>query len=310
MASRTWQYGDSPYVRIPHSRSRTGYQYRFHWDRILDEAKYLVEQSDGMTLRQLYYRLVSVQLIPNVQAAYSGLSRMSARARRERWFPPLIDQGREIARRAAWESAEEAQRQLRQQFRIDRTEGQPYNLYVAVEKNALKRLLISWFEDKGLPVIALGGYGSQTIADDANIDAMDRHEGNGKENVLIYGHDFDGDGEDLARDFIKRAGCFHQIHQVGLTLLQVIERSLPVNPGKETSPRTKGFNAKYRELIGPEQWDKLLAAYGVKSMQVELDALPPTDLRLLYEQAVAEYWDDDAYQAALDREQEERDKIA
>lgn len=299
--SRPWQYGDAPYVEIPHKHSRSGYQWRFHWELILDEAKYLVDASDGMTLRQLYYRLVSAQFLPNVQAAYSGLSRTSAQARRDGWFPSLIDQGREIARPASWKDAETAQQQLRDQFRIDRTEGQPYNLYIAVEKNALKRLLISWFDAKGLPVIALGGYGSQTIADDAYIDAMERNKDNGKENVLIYGHDFDGDGEDLARDFIKRSGCWHEVNRVALTILQVVERNLPVNPGKATSPRSKGFNAKYAEVF-----ERL----GVDSMQVELDALPPADLRTLYEEAVDGYWDEDAYEAALVREAEERDKIA
>ena len=300
---RTWTHGDAPWVEVPSKRknSKTGYEYRFHWERILSEAEMLVHDSDGMTLRQLYYRLVSAQLLPNVQAAYSGLSRTSARARREEGFPSLIDQGREIARPFGWDTAAEAEAWLKDRFRIDRTEGQPYNLYVAVEKNALKRLLISWFHPFGLPIIALGGYGSQTIADDVYIDATKRQQQNEKPNVLVYGHDFDGDGEDLARDFIKRTGCWDEIHRVALDIQQVITYNLPVNPGKETSPRTKGFNRKYREIF-----DRL----GVESMQVELDALPPATLRTLYEDVVANYWDNDAYDAAMDREQIESDKIS
>jgi hypothetical protein len=52
----------------------------------------------GVTLRQLYYRLVAAQLIPNTQNAYTSLSRNTARARREGRFPRLIDLGRQVDR--------------------------------------------------------------------------------------------------------------------------------------------------------------------------------------------------------------------
>ena len=41
-------------------------------------------------------------------------------------------------------------------------------------------------------------------------------------------------------------------------------------------------------------------------VQVELDALPPDVLRALYADAIAEFWNDDAHEAALEREAAER----
>jgi hypothetical protein len=41
-------------------------------------------------------------------------------------------------------------------------------------------------------------------------------------------------------------------------------------------------------------------------VQVELDALPPDVLRTLYIDAIAAFWDDDAYQQARAREETER----
>ena len=41
-------------------------------------------------------------------------------------------------------------------------------------------------------------------------------------------------------------------------------------------------------------------------MQVELDALPPDVLRDLFDASIAEFWNDSAYQAVLNREKRER----
>ena len=40
-----------------------------------------------MTLRQCFYILVSEGLIPNADSSYKSLSRLTAEARREGWFP-------------------------------------------------------------------------------------------------------------------------------------------------------------------------------------------------------------------------------
>jgi hypothetical protein len=67
------------------------------WNKILVRAAEIVKSYDtGVTLRQLYYRLVSEGWIPNKQQSYKTLSAKSAQARREGWFPALIDRTREI----------------------------------------------------------------------------------------------------------------------------------------------------------------------------------------------------------------------
>jgi hypothetical protein len=45
-------------------------------------------------------------------------------------------------------------------------------------------------------------------------------------------------------------------------------------------------------------------------MQVELDALPPEILRELYEAAVREHWNPDAYEQVLEREAAERKRLS
>src|SRR6266508_3227324 len=107
---------------------------------ILPRAVDIVESYDtGVTLRQLFYRLVSEGLIANSTVRYNQLSRRSARWRREGKFPDLVDTGRSIKRPFHFSGPTVARMWLRAQYRRNRTEGQPYNVYLGLEKDALSR---------------------------------------------------------------------------------------------------------------------------------------------------------------------------
>ena len=80
-----------------------------------------------------------------------------------------------------------------------------------------------------------------------------------------------------------------EVRRVALTSEQVERYALPPQPGKDTDSRAAGFIARHGRLV-----------------QVELDALPPDVLRALYADAIAEFWNDDAHEAALEREAAER----
>ena len=64
---------------------------RLQWGPIFDQAAAIVASYDTpVTLRQLFYRLVTATVIPN-SSAYKTLSNRTAEARREGWFPALAD---------------------------------------------------------------------------------------------------------------------------------------------------------------------------------------------------------------------------
>lgn len=250
---------------------------RIEWNALLVEAEQIVYGYEtGVTLRQLFYRLVAAQLLPNTLSAYKGLSARTAEARRNGEFPDLIDRGREIHRASFWSSPADAIDSLVRQYRLDRTAGQDKSLYIGVEKAGLVMLLESWFDDLGIPIIALGGYSSQTFVADVVADV----ENDGREAVLLYGGDFDPSGEDIDRDFEERTGCFDKVVRVALTADQVSAYNLPPAMGKSTDSRAGAFVARHGQLV-----------------QVELDALPPEVLEELYRDAIAEFWDTSAYDA-------------
>lgn len=285
----------------PDARDGRG-QYRYNWAAILPEAAAIVQSyaDTGVTLRQLFYRLVASERLPNTQKSYNALSVRTAQARRDGWFPSFIDNGRDITLPQRWQDAHSAREWLRQRFAVDRTEGQRYQIYLGVEKATLRAQIYSWFgATMGIPVIALGGYASQTLKDDVAIHKA-RHRDD-RESVLIYAGDFDASGVDIPRDFVHHTGPWDHYERIALTPDQIAQYRIPPQPGKVTDSRAKSFAL--------DNYDLFMDVYGMDLVQVELDALDPDDLRAIYTTAVGRFWDDDAYRDAIAREKLEDEKL-
>ncbi|MDA1307511.1 MAG: hypothetical protein O2917_09645 [Acidobacteria bacterium] len=257
--------------------------HRPDWPTLVERAAAIVKSYDTqVTLRQLFYRLVAAELLPNTTNAYKALSRYTAEARRAGTFPALMDRGRTIHRYTSFDGAAEARTWLTEIYRRDRTEGQQVSVYLGVEKAGIVAQLQEWFGDLGVPVLALGGYGSQTYVDNVIADV----QATGRPAVLLYAGDHDPSGEDIDRDFVARTDCWDEVRRVALTAEQVEHYELPPQAGKNTDSRARRFVERHGRLV-----------------QVELDALPPDVLRDLFEVAIADFWDAPAHQATLDREQ-------
>ena len=132
---------------------------RIDWPEVIRQAREIVESyATSVTLRQLFYRLVSAQVIPNSQVAYKRLSALTAEARRDGTFPALIDRGRTIHEYQWFTGTGDALTWLSRIYRLDRTRDQDVSLYLGVEKAGMVVQLQSWFGDLGVPVLALGRY--------------------------------------------------------------------------------------------------------------------------------------------------------
>ena len=258
---------------------------RLNWSEVLDAARTIIGQYDtGVTLRQLFYRLVATEILSNTRVAYQTLSARTAAARRQGTFPQLIDRTRQIHRYQTFAGPDQARSWLRRIYRRDRTEGQEYAIYLGVEKAGIVEQLEAWFGELGIPILALGGYTSQSYVSDIQVDVLDQK----RPAVLIYAGDFDPSGEDIDRDFLERSDCFERVVRVALTTDQVAEYQLPEQMGKASDSRARGFIQRHGRLV-----------------QVELDALAPDQLHRLYDEAIATFWDESAYSAAVERERAE-----
>lgn len=272
-----------PVVALTSRRSKS---YEIQWNSVVKRAAEIVKANEiPMTLRQLYYRLVGEQAIPNKISSYKHLSRKTAQARREGWFPPLADNTRYIERFEWWVNGRASYDDMLATFMLDRTQGQVHQVYIGVEKHGMAAQLTHWFGKLGLPVLALGGYSSQTFVD--VVAATVKRDG--RPSVLIYAGDFDPSGMDIDRDFDERTDCFDEVVRIGLNRELVDKFQLPPAPGKETDSRSAQFILDHGELV-----------------QVELDALPLEELRKLYQEVIDQYWDEKTYKRVLKREERQR----
>jgi hypothetical protein len=231
---------------------------------------------------------VSDGTIPNTKSKYTYLSKKTAEARRKWRFPDLIDRTRQIHRDLAFTGPDDARAFVRRVYRRDRTEGQSWSIYLGVEKAGMVEQLDNWFGQLGVPILALSGYASQTYVQDVQRDKSRFN----RPAVILYAGDFDPSGEDIDRDFLLRTGCFHRVIRVALSADQVTAHDLPPQVGKVKDTRAAAFIARHGELV-----------------QVELDALDPDDLRTLYQEAINQFWDQDAYDAAMAQEAEDRAQL-
>jgi hypothetical protein len=178
---------------------------------------------------------------------------------------------------------------LAQVYRLDRTEGQPWQVWLGMEKTTLVAQVRSWFGDLGLPVVAVRGYGSQSYLDaiTARAAADDRPA------VLIYAGDLDPSGEDIGRDFLARTAVWNEVHRVVVNDADVSRFALVKQDGNEQDTRARRFKAKHGDLY-----------------QVEVEAMDPSDLRAAFQDVLDRYWTPEAYELVIAREAEHRARLA
>jgi len=263
---------------------------RTEWKPIIASAAAWVEaQRFTVTLRQVFYYLVTLGVISNTEGSYKYLSSKTAEARRLGLFPELADGTRTILQTPAYADKSAYAADAAANFALDHTRDQKWQVVVGVEKRGMMAAAWEQFGGRGFRVVPLGGYSSATI--DIELGRQLAEDAEARPSVLLYAGDFDATGEDIFRNFTEQV-VFDEVIQVALTVAQVTTMGLPVNPGKETDSRAKAFAAKY----------------GV-NIQVEVDALDPTVLADLFEDAAAPYFDQSALDAVIEEEDAIRDEI-
>lgn len=251
-------------------------------------------QSQGyrMTLRQLYYQLVSRDIIPNQQKEYAKLSRMLTDAR----MTGLVD----------WDFIEDRIRVPKipsefdgipdlieaaiASYRKERWADQENYVEVWVEKDALSGVLSPVTTEYHVRLMVNRGYSSASAMHDAAL-RIRRAAENGKTCTIVYLGDFDPSGEDMVRDIedrLRTFGCDVTVNKIGLTMEQIEQYHPPPNPAKMSDPRAANYVAEH----GDESW--------------ELDALPPNVLDQLLRDNLDEIIDQDLYDEVI--EQEDKDK--
>jgi hypothetical protein len=232
----------------------------------IEQCNEIIEdyQSQGLrlTLRQLYYQLVSKNIIPNVERSYKNLTGLVTDARLAGLmdWDAIEDRVRQPNIPTDFKNLKELVDAALNSYRLPRWEGQKHYVELWVEKDALAGVLRPIARQYHVTMMVNRGYSSAS----AMYESAKRYYENARRScVLLYLGDHDPSGEDMVRDVRDRLHLFGaelHVQKLALTIKQVKRFNPPPNPAKITDPRA----AAYTKLHGQHSW--------------EVDALPPNIL--------------------------------
>ena len=257
-------------------------------------------QGYNLTLRQLYYQLVSRDIIPNKDAEYSKLSTLLVKGRMAGvvdWN--AIEDRIRVPNIPYWvKDIPDALQDTIDAYRLDRQKGQEVYIEVWVEKDALSNVLKRITHHYHIKLMVNRGYSSCTAMHDAykRIDRalldVDRTEA-----VILYLGDHDPSGRDMVRDIRERLEEFGlddmqlTVKHIALTKDQIDEYDPPPNPAKLTDPRSRWYLDKH----GDTSW--------------EVDALPPDTLHEIIGKEVEELIDMSLFNSMIKLEEKHKKEL-
>lgn len=246
-------------------------------------------QGFDLTLRQLYYQLVSRDIIPNQQREYKRLGQIVSDARRAGvidWYA-IIDRTRNLRANSHWDSPAEILKSAEQSFQVDKWAGQRYRPEVWVEKDALVGVVAKACGPLDVAYFACRGYSSDSEMWRAAQRCLDYAEQKQSLYIIHLG-DHDPSGIDMSRDIKDRFNLFDAwptVERIALNYNQVEQYNPPPNPAKETDSR----------------WQSYVDEYGVTDSW-ELDALEPQVIVDLITDAIENIRDDNLWDDRVSEE--------
>ena len=247
-----------------------------------------------VTIRQVFYRLVSTVGYPKDEKSYSRLCDILNRARRAGLiaWDDFRDDGFQRSRMALFDSPSdwaEAVLHSARSYRLDRQSGQARRLVVWCEAAGMVPQLERVAKEFSVPVLCSGGFDSVTAKHAVAVEWASM----GDVTVLHLGdhdpsgvHMFGSLDEDI-RSFLDGldAGGRVEFQRLAVTLEQVVEFNLPTAPAKETDRRSFDGDT------------------------VQCEAIPPDELARILERAILDRFDPRGLQGVLSLEEEQRTKL-
>jgi hypothetical protein len=265
----------------------------------------ILEQENPMTVRQLFYRLVSAGLIPNSHREYCRVSRLMTKARRDERCPFewLVDRSRPTYEPNVFENPQDYAEVIKRSYRRDYWGMQPNYVEIWCEKDAVIGSIENLTGELGVTLRVSRGFMSATRVND-----IARHLNSVKKPKTVFylgDHDPSGRGiQDSAYEKVQHRAyelCplvgdafegvpFFELERVAIHEGDIAEFNLPPlrmktdEAGEFTDSRAKRFLAEFNGDC------------------IELDALPPTELRRRIREAIESKLDRTAWKRAIEIE--------
>jgi hypothetical protein len=250
----------------------------------------LLAQEHPMGVRQVYYRITVLGLVEKIEKNVKGVvGRLLSDMRRKGEIPFdwIHDSGREPIEPLFYVSAGEAAQSALDTYRENYWKDQPLHVEVWLEKDGLTGIFeqVTW--PLGVRLMSTHGNGSISFLHNAAkvIAAQD------KPVILLNFGDHDWSGHNIkdtaVRDIRQWApDADITVTRIAVTPEQIQEWDLPTRPPKDD--------------VRAKNWE---------GDCVELDAIPPAQLRELIEASITRLIDWKAWKASERKEQAERKKL-
>lgn len=254
-------------------------------------------QGFKLTVRQLYYQLVARDYIPNNERSYKRITNTVNDGRLAGLidWDAIEDRTRAFVRRTRWDSGQQILRSAVDGFHMDMWANQSERVFVIIEKEALVGVLEPTCHKLDVPLLAARGYPSASVLREFAVEDLHFAITEGQTPVILHLGDHDPSGIDMTRDLQERLGLFAEesveLVRLALNMDQIEERKPPPNPAKTTDARFEDYQRKF----GSESW--------------ELDALPPSFLAQLTQEAILERIDGRAWKARAKEVESVRSRI-
>jgi hypothetical protein len=260
--------------------------------KLIEAAHGILAREQPATIRQLFYRLVSVHVLENSTPDYHKLIRVMtlAREREEIPFEWIVDRSRPTYSPNVFDDLKDGLTTLRNCYRKDYWQDQPAHIEVWAEKDAITGAVQPITDELGITMRVSRGFVSTTrvheiAAEFARIS---------KPVHIYYLGDHDPSGRAIELDLYERISkCMVSFRMERLAIFAEDIRAFKLPPlrVKPSDSRTAGFRQKFG------------------SRCVELDALPPDELRRRVREAVESHIEWEAWGRALMIEQAEQRSI-
>lgn len=243
------------------------------------------------TVRQIFYALVTLGVIAKTEVEYkSTVCRLLADMRREDVIPYgwIADNTRWMRKPKTYSGLLSMLETTRDTYRRDLWATQPAYVEVWLEKDALAGVLYEETAEWDVPLMVTRGYPSLSFLHEAAAAVAEQR----KPVFIYYLGDRDPSGVDIPRfveeELRARAqGADITFELLAVTTKQIEQMRLPTRPTKKSDTRSKNFQGE----------------------SIEVDAIPPAELRRLVHNAIVQHIDVDALRQIEAVEAEERNTL-
>ena len=263
-------------------------------EKILEVLDQYEKMGYRLTLRQLYYQLVSRDFISNNIKSYNMIGNIVSQARLAGIidWDRIEDRVRTPKTNTHWRDPQHILKAAADSYYLDRWEGQADYVEVWCEKDAVSNIILPVCRKWDVLFMANRGYSSQSAMYDAYKRIYAKLDDGVKAHVIYLG-DHDPSGMDMGNDICTRLGLFigkskdmrfKNFDRIALTMEQIRKYDPPENPAKKTDSRYEKYSSRH----GTSSW--------------ELDALQPQILADLVEAAITKYLDPVVMEKVITRE--------